>query len=117
MAARAAFAAGAGLVHAVAPPDTVAALVQAEPDLQTLAHPLRSATRLLSSGFGPEADALAIGPGLGREPGRRELVASLIAVAKAVVLDADALVAFAGRAAELAQLARRAAVGADPASG
>ena len=31
--------AGAGLVHAVAPPDTVAALVQAEPDLQTLAHP------------------------------------------------------------------------------
>src|SRR4029079_1923785 len=39
MAARAAFAAGAGLVHAVAPPDTVAALVQAEPDLQTLAHP------------------------------------------------------------------------------
>ena len=39
MAARAAFAAGAGLVHAVAPPETVAALVQAEPDLQTLAHP------------------------------------------------------------------------------
>ena len=39
MAARAAFAAGAGLVHAVAPAETVAALVQAEPDLQTLAHP------------------------------------------------------------------------------
>src|SRR5688572_9911437 len=39
MASRAAFAAGAGLVHAVAPPETVAALVQAEPDLQTLAHP------------------------------------------------------------------------------
>ena len=38
MAARSAFAAGAGLVHAVAPAETVAALVQAEPDLQTFAH-------------------------------------------------------------------------------
>ena len=38
LASRSAFAAGAGLVHAVAPPATVAALIQAEPDLQTLAH-------------------------------------------------------------------------------
>ncbi len=106
MAARAAFAAGAGLVHAVAPPDTVAALVQAEPDLQTLAQPFdQPATRELLDLI-QKADALAIGPGLGREPGRRELVGSLVAMAKAVVLDADALVAFGGRAAELAQLAR-----------
>jgi NAD(P)H-hydrate epimerase len=40
MAARAAFGAGAGLVHAVAPAETISALVTAEPDLQTLAHPL-----------------------------------------------------------------------------
>jgi ADP-dependent NAD(P)H-hydrate dehydratase / NAD(P)H-hydrate epimerase len=38
LAGRAAFAAGAGLVHAVAPRDTIAALLQAEPDLQTMAH-------------------------------------------------------------------------------
>ena len=106
MAARAAFAAGAGLVHAVAPPDTVAALVQAEPDLQTLAQPFDQPASSELLDLIQKADALAIGPGLGREQGRRELVASLIAVAKAVVLDADALVAFAGRASELAQLAR-----------
>ena len=40
MAGRSAFGAGAGLVHVVAPPESVAALVQAEPDLQTLAHAL-----------------------------------------------------------------------------
>ena len=39
LAARAAFGAGAGLVHAVAPPETIAVLVQAEPDVQTLAQP------------------------------------------------------------------------------
>jgi hydroxyethylthiazole kinase-like uncharacterized protein yjeF len=105
MAGRAAFAAGAGLVHAVAPPDTVASLVQAEPDLQTLVQrfdqPLASATLELVA----KADALVIGPGLGREAGRRELVAALVERAKAVVLDADALIAFQGGAAELRALA------------
>src|SRR6185503_3446814 len=93
MAGRSAFGAGAGLVHAVAPPDTVAALVQAEPDLQTLAQrfdrPLERATLELVS----KADALVIGPGLGREAGRRELVTALALQARAIVLDADALVA------------------------
>jgi len=106
MSGRAAFAAGAGLVHAVAPPDTVAALVQAEPDLQTLAQrfdrPLADATLDLVG----KADAVVIGPGLGRDAGRRELVAALIDRARAVVLDADALVAFQGATAELGRLAR-----------
>jgi ADP-dependent NAD(P)H-hydrate dehydratase / NAD(P)H-hydrate epimerase len=106
MAARAAFGAGAGLVHAVAPPDTVAALVQAEPDLQTLAHsfdqtPGGPLLELVSN-----ADALVIGPGLGREPGRRAFATALINVARVTVLDADALVAFAGHADELSGLAR-----------
>src|SRR3954452_18411523 len=65
MAGRAAFAAGAGPGHAIAPPETVAALAQAEPDLQTLAQrfdqPLEPATLELVS----KADALVIGPGLG----------------------------------------------------
>ena len=106
LAARAAFAAGAGLVHAVGPPDTIAALVQAEPDLQTFAHPFdRPPTPALLELIG-KADALAVGPGLGREPGRRELVTALVERARAAILDADALVAFAGKIAELAALAR-----------
>lgn len=105
MAARAAFAAGAGLVHAVAPPDTIAALVQAEPDLQTLAQRFdQSPTRELLD-LVARAEAVVIGPGLGREPARRAFIAALAGAARAAVLDADALVAFSGAAAELAPLA------------
>ncbi|MEO7987030.1 MAG: NAD(P)H-hydrate dehydratase [Gemmatimonadales bacterium] len=105
LACRSAFAAGAGLVHAVAPAATVAALVQAEPDLQTFAHafdqsPSRELLDLVS-----HADAVVIGPGLGRAPGRRALVAALADAAKSVVLDADALIAFQGATAELRALA------------
>jgi NAD(P)H-hydrate epimerase len=105
MAARAAFAAGAGLVHAVAPAETVAALVQAEPDLQTLAQffdvPPSSALRDLVA----RADAVVIGPGLGRANGRREWVAAVARDAEALLLDADALVAFQGALDELRSLA------------
>jgi NAD(P)H-hydrate epimerase len=105
MAGRAAFGAGAGLVHVVAPPETVAALVQAEPDLQTFAHPLdRPPTGALLELVG-RADAVVIGPGLGRGPGRRELVTALIGAARAIVLDADGLIAFQGAAEELRALA------------
>ena len=105
LAARAAFGAGAGLVHAVAPPETVAALVQAEPDLQTLAHDFdRPPTEALLDLVG-RADALAIGPGLGRAPGRRELVSRLLESAASAVLDADGLVAFQGATGELRRLA------------
>ena len=105
MAGRAAFGAGAGLVHVVAPPDTVAALVQAEPDLQTLAHPLDQAPSPELLDLVGRCDALIIGPGLGREPGRRTLVATLVRAARTAVLDADALVAFQGAADELRALA------------
>ncbi|HET6836660.1 MAG TPA: NAD(P)H-hydrate dehydratase, partial [Gemmatimonadales bacterium] len=106
MAARAALAAGAGLVHAVAPADTVAALMQAEPDLQTLVQsfdqpPTPALLELIA-----KADAVAVGPGLGREPGRRELVAAVLGAASAAVVDADALVAFGGAVPQLATLAR-----------
>jgi NAD(P)H-hydrate epimerase len=104
MAARAAFAAGAGLVHAVAPPETVAGLIQAEPDVQTFAHPFdQPPTRALLE-LVERADAVAIGPGLGREAGRRELVGTVAGAARAVILDADALVVFAGAVRELARL-------------
>ena len=106
MAARAAFGGGAGLVHAVAPPDTVAALLQAEPDVQTFTHRFDQPPSAALLELVAAADAVVIGPGLGREPGRRVLITTLIEAARAVVLDADALVAFAGAAAELASLSR-----------
>lgn len=106
LAARAAFAAGAGLVHAVAPAETIAALVQAEPDLQTLAQsfdqPLHAAARELIA----RADAVVIGPGLGRDPSRRGFVTTVLELARSAVLDADGLVAFQGATAELAAVAR-----------
>jgi ADP-dependent NAD(P)H-hydrate dehydratase / NAD(P)H-hydrate epimerase len=104
MAARAAFAAGAGLVHAVAPPETVAALVQAEPDVQTFAHPFERPPSSQLLELIAKADAVVIGPGLGRDSGRRSFIIGLIEPARAAVLDADALVAFAGSVAELALL-------------
>jgi NAD(P)H-hydrate epimerase len=107
MAARAAFAAGAGLVHAVAPPDTVAALVQAEPDLQTLAHPFDVEPSPALRDLVRRADAVVIGPGLGRGDGRRGWIAALAEEARALVLDADALVAFQGEVKELRGLADR----------
>jgi hydroxyethylthiazole kinase-like uncharacterized protein yjeF len=105
MAGRSAFGAGAGLVHVVAPPDTIAALMQAEPDLQTFAAPLdrEPAPDLLE--LVERADALVVGPGLGRAPGRRALIGALVRRAKAAVLDADALVAFQGAVEELRALA------------
>lgn len=105
LASRSAFASGAGLVHAVAPPDTVAALIQAEPDLQTFAHSFELAPTDKLLELVARADAVVIGPGLGRAPGRRALIAALAGVAKAVVLDADALVAFQGATPELRALA------------
>ena len=105
MAVRAAFAAGAGLVHAVAPADTVAALVQAEPDVQTFSHGFDQPPSAALLELIGKADAVIIGPGLGRDQGRRVFVTACIEAAPAVVLDADGLIAFAGAAAELTPLA------------
>ena len=102
MAGRSAFGAGAGLVHVVAPPESVAALVQAEPDLQTLAHALDQPPNEKLLDLVRRADAVVIGPGLGRDATRRALVAALVREAQAVVLDADALTAFHGAVPELA---------------
>ena len=106
MTARAAFAAGAGLVHAAGPAETVAALVQAEPDLQTVVQPFDQAPAPALLELVAKADAVAIGPGLGRDPGRRQFVAAVLGAARAAVVDADALVAFGGAVQELAALAR-----------
>ncbi|HEX5388048.1 MAG TPA: NAD(P)H-hydrate dehydratase [Gemmatimonadales bacterium] len=103
IAARAAFAAGAGLVHAVAPAETVAALVQGEPDLQTLAHELETPLSKELRQLLERADGVVIGPGLGRAAGRRAFVAAVLECAAAAVLDADGLVAYQGAVDELSR--------------
>ena len=107
LAARAALAAGAGYVHAVAPEQTAAELRVAEPELLTLtqafeAPPGSEVTELIG-----RADTVVVGPGLGRADGRIALVERVVGGARRAVLDADALIAFQGAEARLAALAQR----------
>ena len=104
LAGRAAFAAGAGLVHVVSSPDTIASVRGAEPDLQTLEHPLVGEVGDVLRALLERADALVIGPGLGRGDGKGAFVLACVALAKRAVLDADALVSLQGRVADLAAL-------------
>ena len=104
LAGRAAFAAGAGLVHVVSPPDTAAAIRAAEPDLQTLEHPMGHEVSSELRALIERADAVVIGPGLGRGDGKSVFVLECIAAARRIVLDADALVALQGKVADLAAL-------------
>lgn len=106
MAGRAAFAAGSGLVHAVGSAETVAALAAAEPDLQTVVHPLDAEPTPALLDLVGRADALVVGPGLGRQPGRQALVLVLVEAAHAAVLDADALVLLQGEMTALRELGR-----------
>lgn len=102
-AARAALAAGAGLVKLVAARETIAAARASLPDVLTV-----------ESALGPElepaarealewADAVVVGPGLGREAPRAAFVAAVLAAPAApagrvvpAVVDADALYGLAG---------------------
>jgi NAD(P)H-hydrate epimerase len=105
LAGRASFAAGAGLVHCAAPQDTVAALTAAEPDLQTVVQPFDAAPTARLLELVEAADAVIIGPGLGRHPGHSEFIATIMRLSAAVVLDADGLNAFQGKQDELSALA------------
>jgi ADP-dependent NAD(P)H-hydrate dehydratase / NAD(P)H-hydrate epimerase len=107
MASRAAFAAGAGLVHALAPAPTIAVLAQAEPDLQTAECPFDRPPTGRAAEVLAGADAVVIGPGLGRAPGRAEFVAAVAELTRgAIVLDADGLIAFGGDPARIGGLVR-----------
>lgn len=96
LAARGAFGAGAGLVFGVAPGATTALLAGAEPDLQLRDCDLDAVPNEAILALAAQADALVVGPGLGRSPGRRAFLEPLLRIARAVVVDADALVAFHG---------------------
>jgi NAD(P)H-hydrate epimerase len=91
LAARGAFGAGAGLVHVVAPEESLVTIRQAEPDVQILAQEFSGAITAATAELLAGADAVAIGPGLGRDPGRAQFVVAVLELARRAVVDADAL--------------------------
>ena len=98
-AARAALAAGAGLVKLVAGPETIAAARASLPDVLTVESALGPELELAAAEALEWADALVLGPGLGREPDRAQfLKAALARRPIPTVLDADALTLFQGAA-------------------
>lgn len=113
-ATRAAFAAGGGLVHLVAPAASIAVASVADPDLQTCVQPFEAHPSARTGALLGRADAVVIGPGLGRSTSRADFVLGIIAASPesaAIVLDADGLMAFGGQAARLLEgLAGRRAI-------
>jgi hydroxyethylthiazole kinase-like uncharacterized protein yjeF len=105
LAARAAFGAGAGLVHVVAPEASLAAIRTAEPDVQTLSQDFAGSIDPAVQELIAYADAVAIGPGLGREAGRAAFVLALLHRARRAVVDADALTVLKPERDALAKLA------------
>jgi hydroxyethylthiazole kinase-like uncharacterized protein yjeF len=96
-AARAALAAGAGLVKLVAAKETIAAARASLPDVLTVESALESELEPAVVEALEWADAIVLGPGLGREaPRERFLAAALLRRAVPTVLDADALHLFKG---------------------
>ena len=93
-AARAALAAGAGLVKLVAARETIAAAQASLPDVLTVESALGETLEPAVVEALEWADALVVGPGLGREPrtSRRSLLAALLSQRSIpTVIDADAL--------------------------
>ena len=98
-AARAALAAGAGLVKLVAARDTIAAAQASLPDVLTVTSALGGQLEPAVGEALEWADALVLGPGLGREPARADLVARVLERRPVpTVIDADALHYFTGAA-------------------
>lgn len=98
-AARAALAAGAGLVKLVAARATVAAARASLPDVLTAESALGPDVEPAVGEAVDWADALVVGPGLSREPDRGAFLAAVLARRSVpTVLDADALALFQGPA-------------------
>ncbi|MDB4882940.1 MAG: NAD(P)H-hydrate epimerase [Gemmatimonadetes bacterium] len=109
LAARAALKSGAGMVKCAVAPESLLALQEAEPAALSAAWPTDDAS--FDDHIAKWADAILLGPGLGREHAR-EIVERALRIFKGpVVLDADALNAFAGDVDALgALIARREAL-------
>ena len=110
LASRAALRSGIGLVHALVAPGSVGAVLQATPSALISEWPTNQ--KEISAEISKWADAIVIGPGLGRSDDTRSLVERILGHSKLpVLLDADALNVFEGQAAALKKLlARRSAL-------
>lgn len=110
LAARGALRAGAGLVTIAAPASVALQLDQSVAEALTLPLPETGRGTIEASAVdavlarAAEVDAVAIGPGLSTDPETVEFVRKLIAALdKPLVIDADALNAFAGSVNEIAE--------------
>jgi NAD(P)H-hydrate epimerase len=101
LAARAALRSGAGMVRCVVAPESLPAVQEAEPAALAATWPENDASVASIAAW---ADALLIGPGLGRASARALVERTLRAFRGPVVLDADALNAFAGDVGALARM-------------
>jgi hydroxyethylthiazole kinase-like uncharacterized protein yjeF len=87
LAAEAALRAGAGLVHAATHPDNVSTVMGGRPEI--MCRGIESAAQIADWLDG--ADALVLGPGLGRQRWGERLFDALVGAAVPLVLDADGL--------------------------
>jgi len=104
LAGEAALRVGAGLVTVAAPESSQPVIAALRPEFMTLALPesaaggFRADAAELFLQRAARADALAVGPGLGTDPEAQMFTRAVVAGATApLVLDADAIKAFAGR--------------------
>lgn len=108
LAARAAFGAGAGLVHVILPAESAGDVARAEPDVQCLVQAFDTALSMEASQLLGRADAVVVGPGLGRGGDRRAFVLGVLDAGRSpVVVDADGLMALQGGVGDLATRAAR----------
>ncbi|HET6248220.1 MAG TPA: NAD(P)H-hydrate dehydratase [Tepidisphaeraceae bacterium] len=90
LAGKSALRAGAGLVQIAVPQRILAAALAITPELIGLALPKGTGkAKLLEAA--EKADAVVVGPGLGRSPNAEDRVERLVRLEKAMVIDADAL--------------------------
>jgi hydroxyethylthiazole kinase-like uncharacterized protein yjeF len=103
MATRAALRSGVGLVRALVAPENVGEILAAAPSALIASWPTTADET--SSQISRWADAIVIGPGLGKSDDTRRLVESVLADSTLpVLLDADALNVFDGEVADLGRL-------------
>ncbi|MGE5676367.1 MAG: NAD(P)H-hydrate dehydratase [Mycobacterium leprae] len=110
LAGEAALRVGAGLVTVASPVSSQPVVAGMQPEFMTLAFPETAAGGFATAAAEPfleraaRADALALGPGLGLDPETQAFVRKVVASSPApLVLDADAIKAFAGQPAMLAE--------------
>ena len=104
LAARAALRSGIGLVRTMVAPENTGAVLSAVPSALNSSWPMADQVK---SEIASWADAIVIGPGLGKSREARDLVGRILRASNLpVLLDADALNIFAGDTDSLAKLLR-----------